>query len=152
MLKAPLWISAALLALTCLAGPAQAAAGAPPPLLPDVIAATAVEPVRFEARGGKSQRAGRHARRGRGQTCRRCGRGEENVAVLAIAPRNRALPSEPPSPPPRSTVRMTTDTLGPLRLRLYSSTWVERCEQKHPSFIARTGTYEGEGGKRERCE
>jgi hypothetical protein len=47
---------------------------------------------------------------------------------------------------------MTTDTLGPLRLRLYSSTWAEACEQKHPTFVARTGTYEGEDGTRRRCE
>jgi hypothetical protein len=139
MLKSPHCVSALLVAL--LAGPAQAL-----PLVPGPIAATGVESVRFEARGGPKHRGARHRRSG---DCRRCGRG---LAILASKGRDHAHSITRPSPPPRLTFTMRTDTLGPLRVRLYSSTWVDACEQKHPTFVARTGTFEGDDGKRLRCE
>jgi hypothetical protein len=145
MLKAPLCLAALLSAL--FAGPVEAL-----PLPPDPIAATAAENVRFEARGGAKHRAERQGRRGRSGDCRRCDRGGTAVTVLAHREGKRAEAIVPPSPPPRLTFTMRTDTLGPLRVRLYSSTWVEECEQKHPTFVARTGTFEGEGGVRQRCE
>ena len=145
MLKSPLCLIPLLLAL--LAGPAQAL-----PVLPDGIAPTAIQTVRFEARGGPKHRGARHGRHRRPGHCRRCFSGITTTTVLAHEWRERAENIVPPSPPPRVTFTMTTDTLGPLRVRLYSSTWVDACEQKHPTFVARTGTFEGEGGKRLRCE
>lgn len=157
MLATPLRISAALLVLLSFSGlifsgAAHAAAThaaktlAP---LPERIAAAPIEQVRFEARG---DRTARHARRARAETCRRCRRAGDTYAVLAISRHRGTTPKRPPTPPQRATFRMITDTLGPLRLRLYSSTWVEACEEKHPTFVARTGSYLADDGARQRCE